>query len=142
MVTTIDFQSPISCIMEKKFYSLHPKDKIQVALEIFNTNRIDHILIILSTKLVGIVTRGDIAKMEAKRLKNKNRNFIMKDFNLIPVDEVMNAPVLTVKHDSSIRQVIKKLLVYNINCLPVLEHGELSGIITRKHILKQLYESY
>lgn len=80
-------------------------------------------------KLIGIITQRDVEKCKYHGLGN------------VPVKGYMSHHVVTVSPDSSIEDVRKQMAEHNIGRIPVVENGELVGIITRTDILQILYGS-
>lgn len=80
-------------------------------------------------KLVGIITRPVVDKAIFHGLKDLSvRRFMTTDFPVLPP----NAPLVEVK---------KALLQHKQRSLPIVDHGKLVGIITRKNLLHYLLTS-
>jgi CBS domain-containing protein len=79
------------------------------------------LLVTENNNIVGIVTERDIIE----------RTICMdKDPNTAQVKEIMSTDVKTVDVDDRINYAISILKQHNIKKLPVIENGELVGIIT------------
>ncbi|WP_029681583.1 chloride channel protein [Picosynechococcus sp. NKBG15041c] len=74
-------------------------------------------------KLVGVVTQGDLAQMAPQG-------------NKLTVAQVMQRRVITVSPTASLGDVLYLLNRYQISRLPVVDNGELRGIITRSDIIR------
>ncbi len=59
------------------------------------------------------------------------------------VSEIMSKNVMTVSPETTYRDLCKTIFTTHIHTLPVVNKGgQLSGIVTRKDILEQLYPQY
>lgn len=79
-------------------------------------------------KIVGIVDRKDIDKARNHKYGNA------------PLDVYMSKPVITTSPDTSIYQLQNIMMEKGIGCLPVLNKGELAGIVTRQDVLEAVYK--
>lgn len=87
---------------------------------------IGSVIITKEDKPVGIVTDRDIVI-----------KVIMKDRkpNKVKVKEIMSSPLMTIESDASLRSACKLLVEKGIRRLPVIEEGELVGIISLRNIV-------
>ncbi|MGB0452908.1 MAG: CBS domain-containing protein [Bacteriovoracaceae bacterium] len=106
-------------------------------------------------KLVGIITESDFvgkavdiphALVSIKQLFKEN--FHHADVELIcakvkekPLKNVMSTKLYTVEEDHSLNQIVNLMIDKGLKRIPVLNNGELSGIITRKDIVKAFASS-
>jgi acetoin utilization protein AcuB len=85
----------------------------------------------MQTTLVGIVDRDDLGLFLAKAgspgiLKRRHR-----------VDQVMNHEVVTVTPNCPLEEAASLMVGHKIGSLPVMEEGQVVGIITETDIFKQ-----
>ncbi|MDI6884930.1 MAG: CBS domain-containing protein [archaeon] len=87
---------------------------------------IGSVIITKEDKPVGIVTDRDIVI-----------KVIMKDRkpNKVKAKEIMSSPLMTIESDASLRSACKLLVEKGIRRLPVIEEGELVGIISLRNIV-------
>ena len=57
------------------------------------------------------------------------------------VGQHMTADVLTVNADDLIRKVADQFIVHRVRRVPVLDKGRIVGLITRRDVLKAVFES-
>jgi CBS domain-containing protein len=81
-------------------------------------------------RVVGIVTEADIVRtlIAGKRLES------------LTTGEAMTGPPITVKVETPIEDVMKKLEENRIVRVPVTDHGKLVGIISRRDIIRAILE--
>jgi CBS domain-containing protein len=87
-------------------------------------------------QLVGIVTEGDVNRLSDSHITD------VRDYNLyhrvadLPISEIMTRQVVTVTPDTSIMEVARLLLDHRIGGVPVVEHGQIIGMITESDLFR------
>lgn len=134
-------QDPIKSIMSNKLISLHPKDKIQEAKELFEKYPIHHIPIVVMNKLVGILSLGDILFLSKKPIMSSFDAFIRdQKLSIDAVEEIMTTDIITINSDATINDALEKMINFRVNAIPVIENQELIGLVTSFDILKNVVE--
>ncbi len=136
----MDTSLSITKIMSTKLITLHPKDKVKRAKEIFEEFDIRHIPIVVMNKIVGIMSKGDILYLEGIITNGFDKFVRDTHLNSLTIDQVMTNKVVCAKTTQSIDEVIKILIDFKINAIPVVENEELVGLVTTFDILKSLNE--
>ncbi|MEA5555065.1 CBS domain-containing protein [Nodularia spumigena] len=80
-------------------------------------------------KLVGIISRRDIDIA------------LHHGFSHAPVKGYMTTKVKTITPDTILPQIESLMVTYDIGRLPVLENGQLVGIVTRTDVLRELHQA-
>jgi len=86
-------------------------------------------------KLVGIVTASDLELFFSRA---PSPGVLKRQFR---VDQVMKSPVMTVSPDYPLEEAARLMLKHKVGGLPVVEDGELVGIITVSDVFAQLVEA-
>lgn len=129
----------LSEIMTKNPLTLHPKDKIQRAIDFFDDLEIHHIPIVVMNKVVGIISEGDILFASKSYITNSFQDFLReRKLSIDAVEEVMTSPVICMKHDQTLSEALDLMLSRRINALPIVEDNALVGLVTTYDILKSL----
>jgi len=76
----------------------------------------------------GIVTEGDVVAAVAEGI----------DPSITPVRDVMSAPLVTVPASATLRQVTERMDSHRVKHLPVVEDGEVVGIVTSTDVVAAL----
>jgi len=125
----------ISQWMTKSVVTIKPKDTLRHARERLAKYRINQIPVVVSDKLVGIVTDRDVRDAYPSSL----RLFYGKDIDEFgdshTVEEVMTYNVVAISPETSLREAAQRLRRQRFGALPVVENGKLVGIITRSDLL-------
>jgi CBS domain-containing protein len=89
-------------------------------------------------KLVGIVTRGDIREAQASTattLSVYELNYLLDE---IPAKDFMAYEPITISPDAPIGEAARRMMQHKVGGLPVVENGELVGIITETDLCRLL----
>ncbi len=86
------------------------------------------VLVLKNRKVSGIATKSDVI-----------REAVMKrlDPQKIYVEDLMSRPVITIESGSSLSEASELMSRHNITKLPVLEKGELVGVITSTDLVRR-----
>lgn len=135
----IDMKSndPVKTIMSDKLITLHPKDKIKAAKEVFNKYNIHHIPIVVMRKIAGIISQGDILMIEGVTTNTFDKFIQEKKMDLENIESIMSKDVKCVKESESIQSAVDIMVNHRLNALLVTnDELELTGIVTTFDILK------
>jgi CBS domain-containing protein len=133
---------PIKEVMSCKLITLHPKDKLKRAKDIFKEYDIHHIPIVVMKRLVGILSQGDILYLESVITTSFDRFVLNKKFELDTVEEVMTPNPICIDIENNLSDVLEKMLKYKVNAIPVEKNNELVGLVTTRDLLKIMAQSF
>ena len=135
----------IDAIMSTNLITVAPSSTLAEARSLMHENRIHHLPVLDGDKLVGLVTLTNVLAATDSFFRDQN-NRIHADS--IRVEDAMVTDVATVDINASLRHAALFLERHKIGCLPVLDDGDLVGIITDTdfvavaiNLLEQLEES-
>lgn len=136
----MNLQAPVSSLMSKDVISIGPKDKLQVAKDIFGSNNIHHIPVLdEDEKLVGILSKVDYLYFLKPIHQDSNEQYVnnlrLKNYT---VGEAMTAQVQTISPDATLFEALELLTENRFHSLPVIEAGKVVGIITSHDFLFRL----
>ena len=130
----------IENIISRRLKTLHPKDKLIRAKEIFDEYDIHHIPVHVMGDVRGIISLGDILFLEGFTNNTFDEFLRNKKFELTTIDEIMTARPYCANSDDLVSEVLDTMIEKRVNALPVKENDELVGIITTFDILKYFRE--
>lgn len=121
-------------ILEKKGNNgifISPDTTVFTALELMFEKNIGALLVLEHEKFIGIFTERDYARKVILRGKSSKK---------VPVREIMTVDPPTVSTDTSIEDCMWLMTNRFIRHLPVIDNGELMGIISIGDVVKYIIE--
>ncbi|WP_027183785.1 CBS domain-containing protein [Desulfovibrio inopinatus] len=111
-------------LMSTAIVSIAPDDNMEKARKIFSSGSIRHLPVVEDrTRLIGLVTQRDV--LAAAHQSNDTT-----------IAEIMQTNVKTVTSDEPLRTAAALMLEHKYGCMPVVDKGKLTGIITESDFLK------
>ena len=86
------------------------------------------IVVLDGKKVDGIVTKSDIIREAVMKRLDPQR---------IPIETIMTKPAIAIQSSSSLSEASELMSKHNITKLPVLENGELVGIVTSSDLVRR-----
>jgi acetoin utilization protein AcuB len=123
--------------MQKKIFTIQRTETVEQAQTLMVVNNIRHLPVLDGKRLVGIISDRDVrGALIPQRVKNSHESreafFLPRD---VTVGETMTADPLFVEPGTDVEEAARLLFNHKIGCLPVLERGQVGGIITDADIL-------
>ena len=116
----------VSSVMSTDLITISSSDTLDKVKEIFRSHKIHHIPVVEAGALIGLVTTWDLWKI--------NKPF--EEYKNIVVKEVMTTRLATLEPKSKIGTAAEVFLENLFHALPIVEDGQLVGIITSFDILR------
>ena len=119
-------------ILEDKGYqvwSLRPHDEVYDALKMMADKDVGSLVVLDGSKIVGIVTERHYARNVFLKGRASPRT---------RVDDIMERNVVCVGPDQSIEECMAIMTTKRLRHLPVIEHGELLGIVSIGDLVKSI----
>ena len=91
-----------------------------------------------SGRLAGIVTWGDVAEAWPSDFTPFEPFEVRELMARVRVDEIMTSPVLTIDADATIAEAANLMFERRIGAVPVLDGGQLVGIMSSSDVLQGL----
>lgn len=112
--------------MSTLVFTVHEEDLAEMALKIMDWKNIHHVPVEDSKgNLKGLLTWSHL-----QRFQKENQ----EEETALLVHQIMINQLWTIKPKSSLEEAKVLMLEKNIGCLPVVDHGQLVGILTRKDV--------
>ncbi|MBD9536293.1 CBS domain-containing protein [Stenotrophomonas sp. ATCM1_4] len=114
-----------------EIHAVRPESAVIDAIRLMAQKGIGAVLVMNGPKLVGILSERDYA-----------RKIVLMDRSsaTTPVQEIMTAEVVTVAPTVSVEQCLELVTQRRIRHLPVLEGGEVVGVISIGDLVKSVIE--
>src|SRR4030042_2505356 len=140
--------------MIKKVITINKNESVEKLSELLVKNKISGVPVVDdSGKLVGIATEGDLIVKDAdlhfpRYFKLLDSIIYLESLNKFKrnltkylgtkVEDVMTSKVWAVSEDTPVSEVANIMIRKNVNRVPVLDDGNLVGIITRADVVKSM----
>ena len=119
--------SKLEKFMTTEVFVVNESDLLDLVAKIMKWKNIHHIPVVNNeNKITGLITKNNLDRSE----KSKDSFLIAKD--------IMVRNIITVNSDTSIEEANTIMKNNKIGCLPILEFGELIGILTKNDLKKLL----
>ncbi len=112
-------------------WSIEPEDPVLKAIQIMAEKRIGALPVLQGQELVGIVSERDYARKVI---------LLGRSSSDTPVWQIMSTPVTTVSMDEAVHRCMELVTDQRIRHLPVLDQGELVGIVSIGDLVKAVIE--
>ncbi len=109
--------------------------KLSDAIELMEKNNVACLVVVDEGKIVGIVTDKDITRELGSGKHGKMLG------TSLHVSSAMSSELVTINKNADIKEAASRILKNHVSSLPVLEDGELVGIITTTDLIKPLQNS-
>jgi CBS domain-containing protein len=113
--------------MTTEVFVVKENDLVELVAKIMEWKNIHHIPVVNDlNKVTGIITNTNL------------KDILGKDKKLIVAKDIMVKEIITVDSETSVKKANRIMLKNKIGCLPILEMGELVGILTKSDLNKLL----
>ena len=133
--------APVSSIMTKNLVTLKPNDSIATAAEVFKTKKVHHIPVVDNGKLVGMLSKSDYLFFRRGFLNNQDDEKIeeirMQNYE---VSFIMTKGIATLESSDRINVTLEIFKENMFHAIPIVDNGQLAGIVTTYDIIKNLAE--
>ena len=131
---------PVKDFMTKRVVYVSPETTVAKATDMMREQHLRRLPVIENDQLVGLVTEGTIAEArpsKATSLSIYEMNYLL---NKTKIRDIMIKDVVTVSKDANLEDAIYMMMQKKIGVLPVVDHGQMSGIITDKDVFRAFLE--
>jgi len=115
--------------MAHKLITISPQANVLDALNVLHKNSIRHLPVVDGDEFVGFIAEADIRQV-----------LLLPGGNEVKIEEVMNKEPATIGPEENLEEAAKLIYQYKLSALPVVEHGNLVGLITVGDILAAFIE--
>jgi acetoin utilization protein AcuB len=115
-------------VMNRRVVTVAPDATVAEARRLLDERRIRHVPVVAGGRVVGLVSDRDV------------RSAARGDPECTRVADIMTRDVLTVSPGARVEEAARLMLAHRIGGLPVLERGELIGIVTTTDLLRALVD--
>lgn len=135
-------REPLSHIMTKSVITVNQNDDLKKVVEKLKANSIRHIPVVNGKEVAGIISRTDINRLTFGALFDGQDGADEAILEMLTISQVMTSKPKTVSSDTIIRDLAEIFVKEEFHALPVVDNGELKGIVTTTDVMKYLLEQY
>lgn len=129
--------APVRTIMTTNLITVNPGDKLTIVKEIFEKNNIHHIPVVRFKEIVGMISKSDFLYFMRGFSRNEEDRFVnyarLRAYN---AEDIMTKGLAKLNPDERINVALEIFLANRFHAIPVVEKGELAGIITSFDVIK------
>jgi CBS domain-containing membrane protein len=125
-------------LMQREVATLEASDRLDLADDIMRLGRIRHLPILSGGRLVGILSQRDLFRAAVSCVLQLARPAEREWLGAVPVAAVMTPNVFTVGPETSVRRAVALMIDRKIGCLPVVDRGQLVGLVSETDCLRYL----
>ncbi len=124
--------------MTSEVATIDEQDNLLETTLTFRRTHFRHLPVLAAGNLVGIVTESDVRQFLPSLMARGGPEEYNHILESTPVSKVMTRNPLTVRPDQPVTEAAQLLFTHHIGCLPVVEDGQLKGVITTTDMLRLL----
>jgi len=134
---------PVSEIMSQNLVTVTTNSDLVSAEELFKKHRIRHIPVVSGKEIVGMLSYTDLLRISFADAVDENEESVdTMVYNMFTISQVMVRDVVSISSETTIKEVAQFLASKEFHALPVVDNGELVGIVTTTDLINYLLEQY
>lgn len=125
-------------VMTRNVKTMQADQVLLEAMQFLRQHSVRHVPVLQDGKLVGILTDRDIKRATPSALAPGQRELWEKVVKETPLTRVMTRDPMTATPEMTLEKGLRAFVDENIGCLPVLEGGQLVGIVTARDMFRAM----
>ena len=131
--------SPVSTIMTTRLKAVNPEDSLERIKAIFDEHGIHHIPVVRYKEILGIISKSDFLHFLHGYAQSDMDKFVEKTrLKTWTAKEIMTEKMAKIDSAEPIRTALELFKINRFHALPVVDDGELVGIVTTYDIIARL----
>ena len=121
-------------LLERKgraIFSVGPNDQVLEAVRSMAEHHVGALLVMRGQELIGILSERDYARKVILMGRSSSET---------PVSQIMTTQVITVSPDTTVEACMRLMTERRIRHLPVIERGQVAGVISIGDLVKAVIE--
>lgn len=136
-------RTPVSEIMTKNIIAVNRTDELETAEKLFKQHHIRHIPVVSGDVIIGMLSYTDLLRISfADATSDFDDEVDTVVYNMFTINQVMSKNVVTVNSSTTIKEVAEILSKNEFHALPVVDNGELVGIVTTTDLINYLLDQF
>jgi CBS domain-containing protein len=136
-------REPVSKIMSTDLVTINHTNSLFDAEKLFKKHKIRHIPVVENKKIIGILSLTDLLRISfVDNYGEDDSEVDTAVYNMLSIEQVMVKDPVHIAPSLTIKEVAEILAKKEFHALPVVENGDLVGIVTTTDLLNYLLEQY
>ena len=136
-------REPVSKIMTTDLVTINHTNSLLDAEKLFEKHKIRHIPVVSNKKIIGILSLTDLLRISfVDKYGEDDSQVDTAVYNMLSIEQVMVKDPVHIAPSLTIKEVAEILAKKEFHALPVVENGDLVGIVTTTDLLNYLLEQY
>ncbi|WP_103068492.1 CBS domain-containing protein [Aquimarina sediminis] len=136
-------RTPVSKIMTSDVITLNQTNGLETAEMLFKENNIRHIPVVSGDAIIGMLSYTDLLRISfADAVDESEHDVDTVVYEMFTIEQVMAKNLVSVSSDTTIKEVAEILSKKEFHALPVIDDGQLVGIVTTTDLINYLLEQY
>ena len=128
----MDESTQVRELMTKDVITVQNDDKITKVVEVLDANPIHHVVVLSQGKVAGVISKNDMIRLHHTVTQSETG----QGHVATTAADIMTSNPMVVEPDDTLGLVADIILANRFHSLPVVEDGELVGIITSHDLIK------
>jgi CBS domain-containing protein len=131
-------------VMTPRVYRVFPNTPVRELLELMGRHQLKAVPVVGEKReVLGVVTDRDILRHLLPVIGRAGASERDRDeddaLQLTPVREIMSRSVMCISEDQALAEVVATMINKDVERLPVVHEGRLTGFLTRADVLRKLF---
>ena len=136
-VATPDSEAPVGKVMTKELVTLKVDDTLRLADDMLNLAHVRHFPVFEGSRVVGVIHQSDLLHASMASLIRHPYDSPRAALGAVVVKDVMK-PATTISTEVTVREAAGIMVDRGVECLLVMEHEKLLGLVSRTDLLRAL----
>jgi len=132
----------VSYIMTLNVHSVDVGDNLREAIHLVKKHNIRHLPVLENGHVVGMISTSDLNRLTFSSLFESQNEADEAVLDMLTIPQVMSGNPTSVNPDASIQKVAEIFAKEHFHSLPVVENGDLLGIVTTTDVIRYLLKQY
>ena len=120
----------VGSMMQTQVITATPTMSLAEVQRVMRDSNIRHVPVVAGKRLVGIITDRDLRDASPPPATTLTRGEIAYQMATTPIQTCMTTDVVWISPDITMVDAARVLVQRTIDCLPVVDHGTLVGVVT------------
>jgi CBS domain-containing protein len=138
----MDKSTLISSIMTSVVQTVEESASLNEVIRIMRKYKIRHVPVTNSGKVVGMISRTDVNRLTFGAIFENEEEVEDTIISSLSVSQVMTSKLKYISPDDTIRDVAGIFSKEEYHALPVLDKGQLKGIVTTTDVISYMLKQY